>query len=272
MNTTNFKNKTKVNRAMHDKEHTYTLISNELLRDERLNYVEISIMLSILSNDDSFIFNSTHVQKKLGIGDDKWSKSMKKLQNLGYIEKRRINAGIEWTINEIPKNTIIIPKNTTSEIEKNTTSDFTKNTSSENTSSENTTNEEIIIPTEHNKEYSCIEQIIKEETKEIIDNKRSNNSSLIEKFEKYINTCNGNLYFDTTECYEHINEHFDNNELYFILNNINKSKTLKLKQKETAIHQIQYILPSNYTNYEKLDENEFEYNYIEIENKYNENE
>ncbi len=130
-----YRNQFTINRSKHNS--NYTCISNHLIKDERLSATEKGIMALILSNDDKkYILNMSVLQKTCRIGDDKFNSSIKNLVNLGYINKRRFQGGIHWTINEIPSNgnskKSTKPENTSGE------STSSENTSFENTNSENT--------------------------------------------------------------------------------------------------------------------------------------
>ena len=130
-----YRNQFTINRAKHNS--NYTCITNLLIKDDRLSATEKGIMALILSNDDKkYILYMSVLQKTCRIGDDKFNSSIKNLVNLGYINKRRFQGGIHWTINEIPSNgnskKSTKPENTSSE---NTSGE---NTSGENTNSENT--------------------------------------------------------------------------------------------------------------------------------------
>lgn len=100
-NKLSFNNDTQYNRAMH--ENKYTVITNDLINDLRLSPIEIGIMVMILSNSDSFIFNSTLMQKRSTLGKVMFYNSMKKLIEFGYIQKKaKVKGGWLWTINETP--------------------------------------------------------------------------------------------------------------------------------------------------------------------------
>jgi hypothetical protein len=100
--TTKYNNKTEYNRAVKDSGHTYTMVTNMLIRDPNLNIIEKGIMLELLSNDESYIINKTFLQKKSGIGEDTFNENWKHLQKLGYINSKRFLRGVEWIINEVP--------------------------------------------------------------------------------------------------------------------------------------------------------------------------
>ena len=99
----NYKNETQYYRISHDSEHPYLMISNALLRDENLDLLEIGIMVHLLSHDESYIINNSYIQKKCGIGQDRYYKSIKHLIDLGYIIKVPFFGGVCWIINEIPR-------------------------------------------------------------------------------------------------------------------------------------------------------------------------
>ena len=124
-----------INRANH--KSSYTCITNHLIKDERLNATEKGIMLLILSNDDKkYVLNMSVLKKLCKIGDDRFNASKRNLVTLGYINKKRIQGGIHWIVNEIP----IVKGNTGNLIKpENTPSENTSNviTPSDNTICEN---------------------------------------------------------------------------------------------------------------------------------------
>ena len=69
----------------------------------RVNFIDIGLLLWLLSNSKNFIINKNNVLKRSGIPEQKFLTSWKKLQELGYIEKHAIRAGVEWVINEAPE-------------------------------------------------------------------------------------------------------------------------------------------------------------------------
>lgn len=96
-----FKNQTIYIRETWNEEHPYTIISNHLIRDERLTATEKGLMLMTLSNHKDFIFNSTVLFKQSGLGKVEFNNSMKTLQNLGYLIKKPLNkGGYKWIIIE----------------------------------------------------------------------------------------------------------------------------------------------------------------------------
>lgn len=96
-----FKNKTVYIRESYNEEHPYTIISNHLVKDERLNATEKGIMLMILSNANIYILNSTYLQKESGLGKVQFNKCMKQLQELGYLLKKPLkNGGYKWIVME----------------------------------------------------------------------------------------------------------------------------------------------------------------------------
>lgn len=100
-------NKTTYNRVEHCKTHPYTKISNYLIDDERLNVIEKGIMLELLKNSDTYIFNNDYFQKYVsGIGEDRYNKAKANLIKYGYIEQIRIYGGWNYVINEVPKGSI----------------------------------------------------------------------------------------------------------------------------------------------------------------------
>lgn len=238
-----YSNKTKYNRAMHNKENPYCLISKQLINDNRLNIIEIGIMIQILSNDDTYIFNSTNFKKKLGIGDDKFNKSIKNLIKYGYIVKNKIQGGIQWTFNE----------NTSSE---NTPCAFSKNTSSENIIIETNTPEEEYIPFQptgdtevntyenimeeiHNKSLSMLKEV--DDVEEEYNEEDMDDNVIIDNFINYINT-KGNGEFEFYD--EALKNYIDiNNQenINFLIDNYELWKTnFSFKQSQSYYQKLKY--------------------------------
>lgn len=135
MSTKTFKNSTKYNKCEHDEDHPYTMVSNSIIRDTRLDLLEVGIMTYLLSHDNNYIINTTYIQKISGIGQDRFYKKIKHLTELGYLNKIQILSGVNWIINEMPLQVI---ENGTNSENTNRVSTIGENTSRVNTSSENT--------------------------------------------------------------------------------------------------------------------------------------
>lgn len=96
-----FKNKTVYIRESYNEEHPFTIISNHLVKDERLTASEKGLMLMILSNRNYYILNSSYLQKESGLGKTVFNKSMRTLQKVGYLLKKPIqNGGYKWIVME----------------------------------------------------------------------------------------------------------------------------------------------------------------------------
>jgi len=95
-------NKTTINRTQMSKSHHKKSISSHIFRNSDLDFIDIGLLTWILSSGKNYIINKCYIQKRSGISENKFKKSWKKLQTLGYIEKRPIQGGVEWIINEIP--------------------------------------------------------------------------------------------------------------------------------------------------------------------------
>ena len=96
-----FKNKTVYIRESYNEEHPFTIISNHLVKDERLNASEKGLMLMILSNRNDYILNSSYLQKESGLGKTTFNKSMRTLQKVGYLLKKPLqNGGYKWIVIE----------------------------------------------------------------------------------------------------------------------------------------------------------------------------
>jgi hypothetical protein len=97
----NYKNEFIINRAKH--KQNFTVITNHLIKDERINVICKGIMLMILSNSDkNFVLNLKVLQPQSGIGKVAFYNATDKLQELGYLNKQAIKSGVRWTVNEIP--------------------------------------------------------------------------------------------------------------------------------------------------------------------------
>lgn len=208
---TNFKNKTIMERAKHDKNNTYTVILNDLIRDERLNVTEVGIMVRILTNDETkYVFNSIVMQKTSGIPRGKYFDAIKNLKKYGYIDSKALRGGgVCWVIREQPMvKSIIVNENIT--IETNIIED------------NNIEKEEII-------EKEVIEETIENiPTKEI--DYINDEDEVIERFNEYLTTKNNGKYDTKTDTINNICENFSHKERQIIkkeLDNFNITHTLK---------------------------------------------
>ena len=96
-----YKNKTVYIRESHNDEHPYTVISNHIVKDERLTATEKGIMLMILANNNSYVLNSSYLQKESGLGKVQFNKTMKRLQEHNYLLKKPLKSGgYKWIIME----------------------------------------------------------------------------------------------------------------------------------------------------------------------------
>lgn len=114
-----YTNTTTYNRAIHDTTHNYLMLSYNFLDDDRLNVIEIGIMILILKKSDDYVLNIIFLKKQCGIGDDRFYKAIKNLQNYGYLNKKNKQGSTDWIVNEDCLTTV-------------------KNTNNENTSCVNT--------------------------------------------------------------------------------------------------------------------------------------
>jgi hypothetical protein len=99
--TKDYKNKTVYIRESCNEKHPYTIISNHLVKDNRLTATEKGLMLMILSNQNIYVLNSSYLQKESGLGKVQFNKAMKRLQELGYLLKKPLkNGGYKWIVME----------------------------------------------------------------------------------------------------------------------------------------------------------------------------
>jgi len=85
-------NTTKIIRALKDKEHSFTRISNQLINDERLSDCEVGIMVRILTNSDEWIINKEHLAKKSLMTKGSFTSAWKKLIEFGYIKQNKVKG------------------------------------------------------------------------------------------------------------------------------------------------------------------------------------
>lgn len=101
-----FKNKSLIIRAPHDKDNTYTVVSNYWNNPEILNGFERAIMLEVMTNSDEFIVHKSTIQKRLGFHDSDFQKAWKSLENKGYIYSFKNGMVWEYAIREQPLHTV----------------------------------------------------------------------------------------------------------------------------------------------------------------------
>lgn len=91
-----------------DRKHPYVVVCKNIITDERLSGGEIAIMTVLLSNRNDWNQNVELLRIKLKIGKKKFDNHLKKLKELGYVErvKSRAKDGTwKWktVVREIPK-------------------------------------------------------------------------------------------------------------------------------------------------------------------------
>lgn len=133
-----YSNTTNYNRCEHSMEYPYTMLSNDLIKDQRLNLLEVGIMTYLLSNSDTYIINTSYIQRICGIGQDRFYKAIKHLTDLGYLIKNQRKGSTNWIVNENPS---YQPKNENNSENTSVESTISENTSIESTISENTIGE-----------------------------------------------------------------------------------------------------------------------------------
>jgi hypothetical protein len=86
-----------------DHEKSYTVISNSLIQDEKLNFLERMIIIYLLSKPKDWIVNKNQVIKESGFGIHKVDKAWSNLIKFGYINQIRIQRGWSYEIIEKPQ-------------------------------------------------------------------------------------------------------------------------------------------------------------------------
>ena len=94
-------NTTIYNRASHSKHNPYTLISNQLIKDSRLNAIAIGLMTLILSNNDTYIINVGTLKIQSGLTRTQFYNAWNLLQEYQYvIQHRDGKSSWQYIINE----------------------------------------------------------------------------------------------------------------------------------------------------------------------------
>ena len=100
INTRKLLNKTTINRSKLSKTYYKKSMPMLIYKDKDLNFIDIGLLTWLLSNSKNFIVNKNYVMKRSGLPEQKFLDSWKKLKQMGYIEKRLFQGGVEWIINE----------------------------------------------------------------------------------------------------------------------------------------------------------------------------
>ena len=93
------KNRTTFIRCPKNKQYPFNRLPAKLYD---LNGYQLAIMAQILSNKDSWTLVKSEIGKRLAFPKDKFNKAWKSLEDLGYINKTRIQAGWSYIIREDP--------------------------------------------------------------------------------------------------------------------------------------------------------------------------
>lgn len=95
-----YRNKTTYKRTRSSRTHYKKSFALDIFKDKQLNFIDIGLLVWLLSNSRDFVINKNVVQKRSGISENKFLASWKKLMELGYIKKKAFQGGVEWFINE----------------------------------------------------------------------------------------------------------------------------------------------------------------------------
>ena len=96
-------NKTTYNRVKHNKDTPYLKISRALVQDPRLTAISVGLMTIILSNNDSFILNVSHLKRVCGLTRKQFYDAWNQLQQYQYIVQHRDGQhSYQYIINENP--------------------------------------------------------------------------------------------------------------------------------------------------------------------------
>jgi DNA-binding MarR family transcriptional regulator len=78
-------------RAIHDKDHPYTVISNALVNDPSLSLNALAVMTYVLSKPDDWSVSATDIQRRFKIGRGKAYNILNELIERGYLT--RVSGG-----------------------------------------------------------------------------------------------------------------------------------------------------------------------------------
>lgn len=77
---------------------TFSLVSNTILYNKNLTHFDKLLLISILSDDDTYIFNVMTYANRFGCSDDTIGKSIKRLKKAGYIMQTQVDKRFNmWT-------------------------------------------------------------------------------------------------------------------------------------------------------------------------------
>jgi hypothetical protein len=99
MGTNIIQNTTTYNRCPKDEHHPFCRIPSKMFE---MDGYQIAIMAQILSNKDGWNIVKYEIGKRLGFPERKFLKAWKELENLGYINIKRMWGCYHYTINEDP--------------------------------------------------------------------------------------------------------------------------------------------------------------------------
>jgi hypothetical protein len=98
----NFKysNETVMFKSEHKK--NYTVLTNSLIQNKELSFLEVGIMAYLLSLPKGWVINKTQIQKESGFGNSQFTKAWNNLVDQGYINSIRIKGGFSYEVIETP--------------------------------------------------------------------------------------------------------------------------------------------------------------------------
>jgi hypothetical protein len=154
----------------------YTLVENSCLRDKELDIPERGLLLTMLSLPDSWDFSGIGLTSILPCGKSKVFNSLKKLENAGYLKRKRVyeNGRVaDWEYHICGK-AIFKGENTSGEKSEN------KNNSDKKVVDKNVDNSQqdtdFLLP---EKLLSENQEVVSQQVENRYDNKIYNNQILI---------------------------------------------------------------------------------------------
>lgn len=95
----------------------YTIVSNALIENEKLDWKDLGMLIFLLSKPDHWQVSLTHLASQRKTGVDGIKSSIKALKEAGYIQiKRKANGKVDWMVFDYPQ--VVIPLMATPQVEK----------------------------------------------------------------------------------------------------------------------------------------------------------
>ena len=85
-------------------EHSFTIISNEVIEDTNLDWKDLGLLVYLLSKPDNWEISLAHLAKQKRTGQDGVATAIKNLKQAGYIRMKRHSTGhVDWYVYDRPQ-------------------------------------------------------------------------------------------------------------------------------------------------------------------------